>query len=51
MPTAALSERRQATRLTPAELAELDHPTPYVLIDLAAVDRAYEALGGALPGV
>jgi hypothetical protein len=29
----------RSTRLTPAELAELDHPTPYLLMDLEAVDQ------------
>jgi len=52
LPTAAESlEPTRSTRLTPADLAELDHPTPYLLIDLHAVDGAYRALADALPEV
>jgi ornithine decarboxylase len=40
-----------ASRLVPAELAKLDHPTPYLLLDLDAVEGAYHALTHALPGV
>jgi ornithine decarboxylase len=40
-----------ASRLAPAELAKLDHPTPYLLLDLDAVEGAYHALAHALPGV
>ena len=52
MLTAAESlEPTRPTRLTPAELAELDHPTPYLLIDLDAVHGAYRAVTDALPEV
>jgi len=37
--------------LTPVELAKLDHPTPYLLIDLDAVGRAYDSLTEAPPDV
>jgi len=40
-----------ASRLAPAELAGLDHPTPYLLLDLDAVEGAYLALTDALPDV
>jgi ornithine decarboxylase len=39
------------SRLTPAELARRNHPPPYLLIDLEAVERAYRAITAALPGV
>ena len=39
------------SRLSPAELGKLDHPTPYLLMDLDAVDRAYHAITDALPDV
>jgi ornithine decarboxylase len=41
----------RSSRLSPAELGRLDHPTPYLLMDLEAVDRAYHAITGALAGV
>jgi ornithine decarboxylase len=41
----------RSSRLSPAELARLDHPTPYLLIDLEAVERAYHAITRALPDV
>jgi hypothetical protein len=41
----------RSSRLTPAELSRLGHPTPYLLMDLDAVDRAYLAVTGALPDV
>jgi ornithine decarboxylase len=46
-----LPEGARSARLTPAELAKFDHPTPYLLIDLDAVDRAYHAITEALPHV
>jgi diaminopimelate decarboxylase len=46
-----LPEGERSGRLTPAELAKFDHPTPYLLIDLDAVDRAYHAITEALPDV
>jgi hypothetical protein len=44
-----LPEGGRSARLTPAELAQLDHPTPYLLIDLDAVEGAYRAITSALP--
>lgn len=41
----------RSSRLSPAELAKLDHPTPFLLMDLDAVDRAYRAITDALPDV
>jgi ornithine decarboxylase len=46
-----LPEEGRPFRLTPAELARLDHPTPYLLMDLDAVERAYGAMTRALAGV
>ena len=46
-----LPERVRSSRLAPAELVKLDLPTPYLLLDLDAVERAYRAVAGALPGV
>jgi diaminopimelate decarboxylase len=40
-----------ASRLTPAELGKLEHPTPYLLLDLDAIQDAYHALTDALPEV
>ena len=42
-------ERRD--RLAPGELAKLDHPTPYLLMDLDAVGRAYASIAEALGDV
>ena len=39
------------SRLSPAELGRLDHPTPYLLMDLDAVEGAYQAITDALPDV
>jgi len=44
-----LPEDGRSARLTPAELGKLDHPTPYLLMDLDAVERAYRAITSALP--
>ena len=44
-------EDERPDRLTPADLAKLDHPTPFLLIDLDAVGRAYDSLTEALPDV
>ena len=33
-----------ASRLAPTELARLDHPTPYLLLDLDAIEDAYLAI-------
>ena len=44
-------EGARPDRLTPTELAKLDHPTPYLMLDLEAVGRAYESITGALPHV
>jgi ornithine decarboxylase len=44
-----LPEGGRSARLTPAELAQLDHPTPYLLMDLDAVEGAYRAITSALP--
>jgi ornithine decarboxylase len=41
----------RSSRLSPAELGRLDHPTPYLLMDLETVHRAYRAITAALPGV
>jgi ornithine decarboxylase len=46
-----LPEEGRPFRLAPAELGKLDHPTPYLLMDLDAVERAYRAITRALPGV
>ena len=52
MQTAAeMREDDRPDRLAPAQLAKLDHPTPYLLIDLDAVGRAYDSLTEALPDV
>jgi ornithine decarboxylase len=40
-----------ASRLTPSELGKLEHPTPFLLLDLDAVQDAYHALTDALPEV
>jgi ornithine decarboxylase len=48
---AELPESVRSSRLTPTELAKLDHPTPYLLMDLDAVDRAYHAITDALTNV
>ena len=37
--------------MSPAELGQLDHPTPYLLMDLDAVEGAYHAITDALPEV
>ena len=37
--------------MSPAELGRLDHPTPYLLMDLDAVEGAYHAITDALPEV
>jgi ornithine decarboxylase len=44
-------ESVRSSRLSPAELGKLDHPTPFLLMDLEAVDRAYHAITDALPDV
>ena len=41
----------RSSRLSPAKLGKLDHHTPYLLMDLEAVDRAYHAITDALPDV
>jgi ornithine decarboxylase len=41
----------RSSRLSPAELAKLDHPTPYLLMDLDAVEGAYLAISNALSDV
>ena len=41
----------RSSRLSPAELGKLDHPTPYLLMDLDAVEGAYHAITDALPDV
>jgi ornithine decarboxylase len=41
----------RSSRLSPTELARLDHPTPYLLMDLDEVERVYHALTSALPEV
>jgi ornithine decarboxylase len=41
----------RSSRLSPAELGRLDHPTPYLLMDLDAVEGAYHAITSALPEV
>ena len=41
----------RSSRLSPAELGKLDHPTPYLLMDLDAVEGAYRAITDALPDV
>ena len=41
----------RSSRLTPAELGKLDHPTPYLLMDLDAVEGAYRSVVDALPGI
>jgi ornithine decarboxylase len=46
-----LPEARRSARLTPAELTNFHHPTPYLLMDLDAVDRAYQAITQALPDI
>ena len=46
-----LPESVRSSRLTPTELAKLDHPTPYLLMDLDAVERAYRSISDALPDV
>ena len=46
-----LREGDRPARLTPTELAKLGHPTPYLLMDLDAVDRAYGAFNKALPDI
>ena len=52
MPTVLESPNSmRSSRLSPAELAKLDHPTPFLLVDLEAVDRAYRAITDALPDV
>ena len=48
---AELPESVRSSRLTPTELAKLDHPTPYLLMDLDAVERAYRSISDALPDV
>jgi ornithine decarboxylase len=48
---AELPESVRSSRLTPTELAKLDHLTPFLLVDLDAVERAYHAITDALPGV
>ena len=44
-------DRVRSSRLTPAELGKLDHPTPYLLMDLDAVEGAYRTITSALPEV
>jgi ornithine decarboxylase len=46
-----LREGDRLARVTPLELAKLDHPTPYLLMDLDAVEVAYRGFNEALPGV
>jgi ornithine decarboxylase len=46
-----LPDGERPFRLTPAELGRLDHPTPYLLMDLDAVEHAYRVITRALPGV
>jgi ornithine decarboxylase len=41
----------RSSPLSPAELGRLDHPTPYLLMDLDAVEGAYHAITDALPEV
>ena len=41
----------RSSRLSPAALGKLDHPTPYLLMDLDAVEGAYHAITDALPDV
>jgi len=41
----------RSSRLSPAELGKLDHPTPYLMMDLDAVEGAYRAITNALPEV
>ena len=41
----------RSSRLSPAELGKLNHPTPYLLMDLDAVEGAYHAITDALPDV
>ena len=41
----------RSSRLSPAELGRLDHPTPYLMMDLDAVEGAYRAITDALPEV
>jgi ornithine decarboxylase len=41
----------RSSRLSPAELSKLNHPTPYLLMDLDAVEHAYYAITDALPDV
>jgi ornithine decarboxylase len=41
----------RSSRLSPAELGKLDHPTPYLLMDLDAVEGAYRSITDALPDV
>ena len=48
---AELPESVRSSRLSPAELGRLDHPTPYLLMDLDAVEGAYHAITDALPEV
>ena len=52
MPTALESpDSVRPSRLTPAQLGRLDHPSPYLLMDLDAVEGAYRAITSALPDV
>ena len=41
----------RSSRLSPAELGKLDHPTPYLMMDLDAVEGAYHGITNALPEV